>query len=94
MVKSRFSGENPTTLWVCASHQRVIRIVEDHGVHPDIKYISPGSALMGSQFNKIVLDDVYGDSESSQQDDKIKDWLDYSVRCRLAPGGEWQDLSA
>lgn len=44
------------------------------------KHVGFGSALMGSQFDRIYVDDL-------PQTQREKDWLDH-VRCRLSPGGE------
>ena len=64
-----------------------ILAVTRHGCREEVtlRVVSPGSALMGTQTDLIVIDPEILHSPSEHEREMILDWIDL-IRCRLVPG--------
>lgn len=82
-------------LWVCASTIIAKNMwYQQLGESPAIRMGYPGMALMGSQFDRIILDDIYALLEGKPKKEqkilraRIDLWVNDGLKCRLSRGGE------
>ncbi len=81
-------------LWVCASGVLASNLWHALQEPAGIRMGYPGMALMGSQFDRIMLDDIYALLEGKPKKEqkilraRIDLWVNESLKCRLSRGGE------
>ena len=74
-------------LWVCSSQSACIKRYDALGHPENVQMITPASALAGSRFNEIILEDVYFGIDNSTLKKSIDEWI-HNLHCRLTVDGE------
>ena len=81
-------------LWVCASPKKAGERQKAFCDAANVTFISVGAMLCGSRFSEIILDDIYANVHDSEvMREKISQWLDDCVVCRLTSDGRMKSLN-
>ncbi len=95
--------DTKSILWICANQDAALKRSNMFEFDRPRRFVNmkntqriiwPGAALCGVAFDEIILDnfDPYRASSSETETQRMADWFDDSVRCRLCPGGKISTL--